>query len=61
MLAWKQPALGIHHALLPADLPPLAQQGEHIRREHGVAILPAFATLDPKQHALAVDVADLEA
>ena len=31
MLAWKQPALGVHHALLPADLPPLAQQGEHIR------------------------------
>ena len=61
MLAWKQPALGVHHALLPADLPPLAQQGEHIRREHGVAILPAFATFDPEQHALAVDVADLEA
>jgi hypothetical protein len=60
MLAWKQPALGMHHALLPTDLPPLAQQGEHIRREHGVAILPAFAAFDPEQHALAVDVTDLE-
>jgi hypothetical protein len=60
MLAWKQPALGVHHALLPADLPPLTQQGEHILREHRVAILPAFATFDPEQHALAIDVADLE-
>jgi hypothetical protein len=53
MLAGKQPAFGVHHALAPADLPPLAQQGEHVGREHGVAILPAFATLDPEQHALA--------
>jgi hypothetical protein len=57
----KQPAPGVHHALLPSDLPPLAQQGEHVRREHGVAILAAFAMLDPEQHAFAVDVADLEA
>jgi hypothetical protein len=49
----------MHHTLLPADLPPLAQQGEHICREHGVAILSAFAAFDPEQHALAVDVADV--
>ena len=60
MHARKQPALGVHHALLPAKLPPLAQQGEHIRREHGIAVLTAFAAFDSEQHALAVDVADLE-
>jgi hypothetical protein len=50
----------VHHALLASDLPPLAQQGQQIDREHGVAILPAFAALDPEQHTLAVDIADLE-
>jgi hypothetical protein len=29
-------------ALLPTDLPPLAQQRLQARREHGVAILPAL-------------------
>jgi hypothetical protein len=28
----------MHHALLVPDLPPLAQQGEQICREHGIAI-----------------------
>ena len=50
----------MHHALLPPDLPPLAQQGQQIGREHGVAIAATLATLDPEQHALAVDVGDLE-
>ena len=60
VLAREQPAVAMHHALLPPDLPPLAQQGEQIGREHGVAVLPALAALDPEQHALAVDVGDLQ-
>ena len=60
VLSREQPTVAMHHALLAPDLPPLAQQGEQIRREHGVAIPAALATLDPDQHALAVDVGDLE-
>src|SRR5207253_3632349 len=33
---------------------------EKLRRQHGMAILAALALLDPQQHALGVDVADLE-
>ena len=35
----EQPAIGMHHALLPADLPPLAQQGKKVSghvRQRGV-------------------------
>lgn len=60
VLARKQPAVAVQHALAMADLPPLTQQGEQIGREHGVAILPAFTALDPDQHAFAVDIAHLE-
>ncbi len=60
MLTREQPALCVHHALLPPDLPPLAQQGQEICREDGIAIPATLATLDPEQHAFAVDVADLE-
>jgi hypothetical protein len=60
VLSWKQPTVAMHHALLVPDLPPLAQQGEQIRREHGIAIPATLATLDPDQHALAVDIGDLE-
>src|SRR5258708_21322898 len=38
VLSWKQPTVAMHHALLVPDLPPLAQQGQQIRREHGIAI-----------------------
>ena len=31
-----------------------------MRRQHGKAILTAFALLDPQHHALGVDVADLQ-
>ena len=60
MLAGKQPAVAMHHALLAAGLPPLAQQDQQIRREQGVAVSSALAALDPDQHALAVDVLDLQ-
>lgn len=47
----------VHHDLLASDLPPLPQKGEPVGRERGVTILAALAA---HQHALAVDVADLE-
>ena len=48
------------HALLPPGRPPLAQQRQQVGREHGVAVAAPLAALDPEQHALAVDVRDLE-
>ncbi len=50
----------MHHALLVPDLPPLAQQDQQICREYGIPIAATLATLDPDQHALAVDIGDLE-
>jgi len=60
VLSRKQPTVAMHHALSVPDLPPLAQQGQQIRREYGIAIPAAFAALDPEQHAFAVDVGHLE-
>src|SRR6202023_1581692 len=56
VLSRKQPTVVMHHALLVPDLPPLAQQGEQICREYSIAIPATLATLDPEQHAFAVDV-----
>src|SRR5260370_42671844 len=44
----------------PRCLPPGPQQVEQVRREHDVAVLAALALLDADDHALAVDVRDLE-
>src|ERR1700720_2246168 len=52
--ARKQPALRPHR------LPPDPQQIEQARREHDVTVLAALALLDADDHALAVDVGDLE-
>jgi hypothetical protein len=60
LLAREQPTVAVHHPLLPSKLPPLAQQGEQIGWQYGIAIPATLAALDPKQHALAVDVGDLE-
>ena len=54
VLSRKQPDLG------PCDPPPVAQELEQLRREHGKAILAPLDLLDPQQHALAVNVADLQ-
>src|SRR5712675_1521120 len=51
---WKQPAL---RSCRP---PPGAQQFEQMWRQHHVTVFTAFALLDADDHALAVDVADLE-
>jgi hypothetical protein len=51
---WEQPTLW------PRRLPPSAQQVEQVWGEHDVTILAAFALLDADDHALAVDVGDLE-
>ena len=58
--AREQPAMRKHHPAPPAFAPPQPQQFEQLRREHRVAILAALALLDTEQHALAVDVVDLE-
>ena len=60
VLPGKKPATRMHHALLASGLPPLPQQGQKVCRKHGVAISSPFAPFDPEQHALAVDIADLE-
>src|ERR1700752_678958 len=44
----------------PRCLPPGPQQVEQVWRYHDVTILAAFALLDADDHALAVDVGDLE-
>ena len=54
VLARKQPGLR------PRRPPPFAQQFEQLRREHDVAIPLPLALLDPKRHALAVDVGHLQ-
>src|SRR5271167_1830562 len=60
VLSWEEPTVAMHNALLVPDLPPLAQQGEQVCRQHGIAIPATLATLDADQHALAVDIGDLE-
>src|SRR5450755_4498740 len=47
-------------ALWPRQLPPGPHQIEQMRGQHDIAILAAFALLDPDHHALAVDVGYLE-
>jgi hypothetical protein len=46
--------------LRPRRPPPGPQQVEQAWREHDVAVPAAFALLDPNDHSLTVDVADLE-
>src|SRR5215467_6173496 len=54
VLSGKQPSLR------PCCPPPGAQQFEQMRRQHHVAVFVALALLHTDEHALAVDVADLE-
>src|SRR5665647_3472826 len=54
VLSRKQPALW------PRQLPPGPQQIEQMRGQHNIAILAAFALLDPDHHALTVDVGYLQ-
>src|SRR3546814_8033883 len=56
----EEPALRKQHALLPSGAPPVAQQQEQAFGQHGIAVASAFTALDTQQHALAVDIADLE-
>src|ERR1051325_33342 len=57
----EQPAAWQQHAEPPALPPPGTQQFEQLRRQHGVAIFAPLAALDPQQHPLRVDIADLSA
>ena len=54
VLAGKQPGLR------PRRVLPLAQQFDQLRRQHDIAISLPLALLDPKRHALAVDVGHLQ-
>src|SRR5215469_8382992 len=56
----KQPSPRQQHAQVSALPPPGAQQLEQLRRQHGVAVLAALSLLDAQQHALGVDIANLE-
>jgi hypothetical protein len=58
--AGKQPASRQQGTEPSALAPPLAQLFEQLRRQHGMAVLATLALLDPQQHTLGVDVADLE-
>ena len=58
--AWKQPASRQQQAAPPPLAPPGAQQFEQLRRQHRVAVLASLAALDAQQHALGIDIADLE-
>ena len=46
---------------MSVSVPYCRRQLEQVGRQHGIAVLPIIATLDPEQHALAVDIAALEA
>ena len=60
VLAGEQPASRPHDALLPPFLPPGPEQPQQVGREQGMATAAALAALDLDEHALAVDIADLE-
>ena len=56
----KQPASRQQQAAPPSLPPPGAQQSEQLRRQHRVAVLAPLAALDAQQHALGIDIGDLE-
>ena len=60
VLTGEQPAMGQHHPTPLAFAPPLTEQIQQMRRQHGVAVLASLALLDTNNHALAVDVPHLE-
>src|SRR6516162_11933426 len=58
--AGEQPASRQQQATTPPLPPPGAQQFEELWRQHCMAVLAALAALDAEQHALGIDIADLE-
>src|SRR5215469_4769202 len=58
-IAGKQPA-GRHPSLLARGAPPVAQQLEKVGRQHDIAILLPLALLDPDDHALTIDIGELQ-
>src|SRR6266571_5272245 len=60
-VAGKQPGLtGSHPSLLARSAPPFAQYLEKDGRENDVPILLALALFDPDDHAVTIDVGELE-
>src|SRR5260370_1069356 len=58
--AGKQPASRPQQAVPPALAPPDAQQPEQLRRQRWMTALAPLAALDAQQHALGIEVDDLE-
>src|SRR6516165_340679 len=57
----EEPGLaGIHPSLLARGAPPFSQQLEKVGREHDIPILLALALLDPDDHALTIDIGELQ-
>src|SRR6516165_3898790 len=60
-VAGEQPGLaGIHPSLLARGAPPVAQQLKKAGREHDIPILLPLALLDPHDHALTIDIGELQ-
>src|SRR6516164_4091145 len=60
-VAGKQPRLsGRHPALLARNAPPFMQYLEQDARENDVPILLALALLDADDHAVTIDIGELE-
>src|SRR6516162_4172669 len=60
-VARKQPGLsGRHPSLLARDPLPVAQQLKKIGRENDIPILLALALFDPDDHAVTIDIGELE-
>jgi hypothetical protein len=61
--AGEQPAMLLWNAGVVTDRalwPPFAQQGQHLGRQHDIAVLAAFRLHDADDHLRAVDIADPE-
>jgi hypothetical protein len=60
-VAGKQPGLaGMHPSLFACDAPPVARQFEKVGRENDIPILVALALFDPDDHAVTVDIGELQ-
>src|SRR6516164_7174991 len=58
--AGKQPTPRQQQAAPPALPPPGTQQLEQLRRQHCVTVPTPLAAFDAQQHALGIDIANLE-
>jgi hypothetical protein len=50
----------MHPSLFACDAPPVARQFEKVGRENDIPILVALALFDPDDHAVTVDIGELQ-